>query len=392
MVSKMNKIVSSQLADGVYISQETFLDDKYILLSPEIPVDQPLIDRLQRWSFDSLFTDGELSEEPPSGGGSTIATGDDAPLAAIDQGRRDAREMAAAHKQYEELLHFTEQLFGNYLQNGILPIAPIQTRIKDLIDKLRDQKRYLLRVPELNAGNTNYLVDHAVKTALVGMATAGAMKMPPHRLIDIGTIALLHEVGMLRLPSQLYMSDRQLSPKEKKAISTAPVLGFKILRQFNYPMQICLGVLECREHLDGSGYPRGLTGEKLSTYAKIINPASTFAAMASPRPYRPAVDGHTIMKTLLTGHNTRYEKDILQGMVGTFSLFPFGTFVQLASGHRAMVVDVVPGKARAPMVRVLTDNKGQPVSEQAVMETDSEQYAVANVLTVEEATRLKNAL
>jgi HD-GYP domain-containing protein (c-di-GMP phosphodiesterase class II) len=387
----MNKIATSQLTDGVYISRETFLDEKFILLSPEIPVDQPLIDRLRRWSFDTLMTDGEISDEPPATSGS-VTSGDDAPLAAIDQGRRDAREMKAAHKLYEEILQYTEQLFGNYLQNGILPIQPIQTRIKDLIDKIRDQKRYLLRISELNPGSTNYLVDHAVKSALVGMATGSAMKMPPHRLIDIGTIALLHEIGMLRLPSQLYMTDQPLNDKEKKAISTAPVLGFKILRQLNFPMQICLGVLECRENIDGSGYPRGITGEKLSVYAKIMNPASTFAAMASPRPYRPAIDGHTIMKTLLTGQNRHYEKDILQGMVATFSLFPYGTFVQLASGHRAMVIDVIPGKAREPMVRVLTDNKGTVVSEQAVMETDSEQYAVTNVLTADEAARLKNSL
>ncbi len=387
----MNKIATSQLTDGVYISRETFLDEKFILMSPEIPVAQPLIDRLRRWSFDYLLTDGDITDEPASSG-STISTGDDAPLAAIDQGRRDAREMQAAHKQYEEFLQFTEQLFGNYLQSGVLPIQPIQTRIKDLIDKIREQKQYLLRIPELNPGSTNYLVDHAVKTALVGMATGNAMKMPPHRLIDIGTIALLHEVGMLRLPSQLYMTDQPLQEKEKKAISTAPVLGFKILRQLNYPMQICLGVLECRENIDGSGYPRSINGDKLSVYAKIINPSSTFAAMASPRPYRPAIDGHTIMKTLLTGQNRQYEKDILQGMVAVFSLFPYGTFVQLASGHRAMVIDVVPGKARQPIVRVITDTKGAVVSEQAVMDTETEQYAVTNVLTAEESKRLKNSM
>lgn len=389
----MNKIVTSQLSDGVYISRETFLDEKFILLSPEIAIDQAFIDRLQRWSFDYLYTDGEIGDEPPATGGSTVTTGEDAPLAAIDQARKDAREMQEAHKLYEGILHFTEQLFGNYLQNGLLPISPIQSKVKEMIDLIRDRKRYILRISELNPGSsTNYLVDHAVKTALVGMATAGAMKLPPHRLIDIGTIAMLHEIGMLRLPSQLYMSDQPLSPKEKKAISTAPVLGFKVLRQFNFPMQICLGVLECRENIDGSGYPRGLTGDKLSNYAKIINPASTFAAMASPRPYRPAIDGHTIMKTLLTGQNRHYEKDVLQGMVSIFSLFPYGTFVKLASGHRAIVIDVAPGKARAPQVRVLTDAKGTVATDQAVMDTDTETYAVTNVLTADEAARLKSAL
>jgi HD-GYP domain-containing protein (c-di-GMP phosphodiesterase class II) len=387
----MNRIVTSQVAEGSYITREAFLDDKFILLSPEIAIDQELIDRLNRWGFDYLNTDGEVSDEQPAIGGG-VATGDEAPLAAIDSGRRDSREMAEASKVYKELLHFTEQLFGNFLQNNLLPANPIQGRVKTLLESLRDQRRYLLRIPELDPGTTNYIVDHAVKTALVAVASASSMKMPPHRLIDIGTIAILHEIGMVRLPSQLYMSNRELTPREKKAISTHPVLGFKILRQFNYPMQICLAVLECRENIDGTGYPRGLTGPKLSQYAKLISPASTFAAMASARPYRPPIDGHTIMKTLLTGQNTRYDKEALQAMVMTFSLFPYGTYVQLASGHRAVVVDISAENARAPQVRVLTDKAGAPVKEQAIVETDTEQYAVTGVLGADEVTRLRNSL
>lgn len=386
----MNKHLVSQIGEGKYLSSEAYLDEKYILLTPEIPLDGELITRMRAWSFDYLLSDGEVSDSPPQGTSGVTATAD-APLAAIDQGRRDSREMTDAVKSYQSALHFAEQLFGRFLQSNSLPIAPVQARVKTLIEQVRDQRRYILRIPELDPGATNYIVDHAVKTALVAIATGAAMKMPPHRLIDLGTAAIVHEIGMVRLPSQLYMSNRELSPKEKKAISTHPVLGFKILRQFDYPMQLCLAILECREHIDGSGYPRGLAGDKLSTYAKLLNPASTFAAMASARPYRPPIDGHTIMKTLLTGRNTRYDNDVLAAMVQAFSLFPFGTYVQLASGHRGVVSDVVPGKARAPLVRIVTDAKGQPVSDQPVVDTEKEQYAVSGVLNNDEVKRLRSA-
>lgn len=384
----MNKIVSSQLREGIFITRESFLDEKYVLLSPEIPVQQNLIDRLQRWSFDYVYTDGEITEEAPAVGGAVAAT-EDAPLAAIDQGRQDTQQLKEAKKQYNEFLHFTEQLFGNFLQNNILPMQPIHDRIKTLLGQLREKRRFLLRIPELDPGHTNYIVDHAVKTAIVAVATGNTMKLPPHRLMDIGTAALLHELGMIRLPSQLYMNDRELSPKEKKAITTAPVLGFKVLRQFNYPMQVCLAVLESRENLDGSGYPRGITGEKISQYARILNPSSTFAAMASARPYRPPIDGHTIMKTLLTGQNTRYDKEILQGMVGTFSLFPYGTYVQLASGNRAIVVDISPTNPRSPSVRLVTDKNGAMISEQPIVDTTNEQYAVTGVLSTDEVKKYR---
>lgn len=385
----MNRIATSQLFEGCYISQEAFLDEKYIILSPEIPVDKELLDRLRRWNYSYVQTDGEVAETPGASSSGVATTTDGAPLAAIDQGRRDEREMQETRKQYQTYLHFAEQLFANFLQNGMLPINPIHEKTKSLLEVLRDRKRYLLRVSELGSSNINYIVDHAVKTTIVAIATGSSMKLPPHRLIDLGTAALLHEIGMIRLPSQLYLSDRELTDREKKAISTHPVLGFKILRQFDFPMQICLAVLECRENLDGSGYPRGIAGDKISLYGKILNAASTFAAMASVRPYRKAIDGHTIMKTLLTRAKRIYDDAILQGMIDTFSLFPYGTFVRLASGHRAMVVDIIPGKPRSPQVRILTDASGKMVREQPVTETDTEQYKVNGVLTQDEIARLK---
>lgn len=386
----MATLVSSQLQEGLYVTRELFLDEKYILLSPEIPVDEGLVNRLNKWGFDYLHTEGDISSDAPAIGG-TVATAESAPLAAIDQGRRDTREMQDAIKQYNDLLHFVEQLFASFLQKSVLPINPIHARMKQLVEQVRDLKRYLLRIPELDPGDTSYIVDHGVKTAIVAIAAAATLKTPPHRLIDLGTVAVLHEIGMVRLPSELYMSERELTEREKKALSTVPVLGFKILRQFNYPMQICLGVLECREHVDGSGYPRALTGDKISSYAKFCCAASAFAAMASARPYRPPIDGHTTMKTLLTGQNTKYDKEVLQGLVGAFSLFPYGTYVQLASGHRAVVVDVVPGKARSPQVRIITDSAGSVVREQPLVDTDSEQYAISGVLEATEVARLRAA-
>lgn len=389
----MNQILSSQLTDGVYVTKPTYLDEKFILISPEIAVSDELMERLSRWGFDHLLSDGEIVTEPPTISTAATVESEDTPLAAIDQGRRDSQEMRQAQAVYNELIEFVEKMFANFLSAMELPMNPVQTRVKTVLEQLRERKRYLLRLPDLDPGPaTNYIVDHAVKTTIVSVAVGMSMKLPPHKLLDIGTGAMLHEIGMIRLPSQLYMSDKELTEREKKAITTHPVLGFKILRQYNYPMHVCLSVLECRENVDGTGYPRGITTEKISTYAKIISAASTFAAMASARPYRKAIDGHTIMKTLLGGRDTRYDKDILMAAVATFSLFPYGTYVKLRSGHQAIVTDIKPDKPRVPHVRILTDPNGAPLAEQPVVDTDSEQHAVSGVLSHDEVARLNASL
>lgn len=387
----MERILTSQLSDGVYITREAYLDEKFVLTSPEVSITQELLDRLNEWGFDAIRSDGMISTDQPTFGTSAAAI-EDAPLAAVDEGRRDSKEMAATQKTYDQHLRFVEQLFAGFLQHNVLPINPIHARVKSIIESIRERRRYLLRIPQLDPGGTNYIVDHSLKSALIVIAIANAMKMPPHRQMDLGTAALVHEIGMIRLPSALYMTNRELSPRERKAITTHPVLGFKILRQFNFPMQVCLACLECREHVDGSGYPRGLPDNKISGYAKMLAVASTFAAMASPRPYRPAIDGHTVMKTLLQGRGTKFDPDTLKAVVSAFSLFPYGTFVQLASGHRAQVIDIDPTGPRTPLVRIVTDVHGSVVKEQPVVDTKTETYSVTGVLSPDEVARLRASL
>ena len=373
------------------MTKPIYLDEKFILLSPEIAVPEDLLARLSHWGFDHLFSDGQVTADPATT--SIATTPDEVPLATIEQGRRDAQDVQQAQEIHNDLIEFIEKMFAGFLNMTELPMNPVQTRVKTILEQLRERKRYLLRLPDLDPGPaTNYIVDHAAKTTIVAVAVGMALKLPPHKLLDIGTGAMLHEIGMIRLPSKLYMNDTTLTEREKKAITTHPILGFKILRQHDYPMHICLSVLECRENMDGSGYPRGITGEKISTYAKILRVASTFAAMASQRPYRAAIDGHTVMKTLLSGRETNYDKDVLMATVTTFSLFPYGTYVKLNSGHQAIVTDIKPEKPRMPRVRVLTDPNGAPLAQQPVVDTDSGQRAVSGVLSQDEIARVSALL
>lgn len=387
----MNTILVSQMQDGFYVTDEAYLDEKYIVLTPDIPVSEGLVERLKAWKFDGLLSNGEITKEPPK---QTLAaqSTDSAPLAAVDSGRQDTRQMEKARKEYQEFLRFVERLFGNFLTNGEIPQTPVTERAKRLMELVKEQRPYLLRLNEFHYPNVNYVVDHSVKTAIIAAGTALTMRMPPHKVIDIGVTAFLHEIGMIRLPSQLYMTNRELSPKERKAITTHTVLGFKLLRQQSYPMSICLGILECREHVDGSGYPRGLSGDSISINGKIINVASSYAAMVSARPYRPAIDGHNALLTLLKGRGTRYEEESLRALVATISLYPFGTYVQLSNGHRGIVVDCDPRKPRTPTVRLLTDETGAVITDQPLVATDQERYQIRGVLSTDEATKLKSLL
>lgn len=383
----MQKQLVQSIETGKYFSRPVFLDEKYILLSPETPLTEELKKRLLDWGFAYLLSDGETVDSPPAATGTTGAS-DDAPLIAYEEGRKDGEHLKEAQAIFDDLLSFTERVFTNFVTKNELPQRDISDRMRRLADQVREHRRYLLRFKALKNESKNYIVEHSVKTALLSAAVGITFKLPPHKLIELGTAGLLHEIGMVKLPPQIYMSDKPLTPQQRKAITTHTVLGFKILREYSFPMPVCLGVLECRERLDGSGYPRGLTDEKLSMYGRVIAVTSSFAALVSNRPYRPPKDAHASLLELLKGRRTLYDERVLRALVANLSLYPIGSYVELANGYRGIVVETNDADPRAPLVRLLASQKGEPFAEQPTVKTTDQEYRVTRALSEDEIAQL----
>lgn len=382
----MKKLPVDSLAAGHYFTSPVFLDEQYILLSPEAQMTAELIERLRRWSYEAVLCDGQMVEKPIASGGD----GGESISLSVDQDVKESTLFKEAQEFYSELLSFVEKTFTNFVTRNELSERQIGDMIKRTIDIVRSHRRHILRLSEMKVKDKNYIVAHSSKTTIVSLAVGMTLRQPPHKLIELGTAALLHEIGMIRLPPQLYMSQQKLSAKERQAISAHTVLGFKILRQASFSMSVCLAVLECRENIDGTGYPRQLTGEKISLYAKVIMVAGSFAAMTSARPYREPLDGHSAIVEMLQQRGKMYDETVLKALVGNLSIYPIGTHVGLANGTRGTVVDTNAQNPRAPLVRVTAGPQGEVYAEQPVVDTASDpEYRVVRALSSEPATQSK---
>ncbi len=373
----MRKFAVSTLEPGHYFTKPLYLDDRYVLLSPETPITSEMIERLRHWSYQEVLSDGEQVEKP-------IALNDERGETISVSVDRDVKENALfreAESYYGELLGFVERLFTNFVTRNELAERQISEMVKRAIDMVRSHRRYILRLSDMKAPDKNYIVAHTSKTTIAALAIGMTIRLPSHKLIELGTAAVLHEIGMIRLPPQLYMSQKKLAEKEMRAISAHTVLGFKILRAASFPMSVCLAVLECRENVDGTGYPRTLTGEKIGLYAKIIMVAGSFAAITSARPYREPLDGHSAIVEMLKQRGRMYDETVLKALISNLSIYPIGTHVELANGTRGMVVDTNADNARAPMVRVIAGPHGEQYAEQPVVDTSSsEEYRVVRAV------------
>lgn len=381
----MKSIPVQTLKPNSLLSGTAYLDEGFILLSPETPVTEDLLRLLQTWGYTEI-----RSEEALTSKAVIEAEGAEGAAGVFQDDVEDAQGREEAQKFYTQTLEFTHRLFNNFLQRSVIPIEPLTEQVKTLITQLKKNRRFLLRLGELDRNGFSYIVSHSVNVAILSVAIGDQLKLTSFKLIELGMAGLLHELGMFKLPDTFQNANRPLTEAEKRALSAHPLLGYRALRELGFPPNVTLAVLEHHEKEDGKGYPQGLTGDKIAMSAKILAVASAYDAQIVARPFRSARSGHIALLELLKETKKSYDEHILRRLVFTLSLYPIGSLVELKNGSLAMVSDANPEDPRHPDVKILTDEGHSPLVDYPVVRLSERQdLDIARVLNSDEVRKYR---
>ncbi|MCL2175038.1 MAG: HD-GYP domain-containing protein [Treponema sp.] len=364
----MNSYVVKEIKPKSYFSKAVYLDEVFVITAPEMPFSEETAALIDKWKFNEVFSEGEPHTEftsaPVTESAGKSASSKPSPdesytivsHAAISQ-QTDSDKLEKASKFYLGLINYVEKMFIKATISDELTYKDVTEKIRDMVEYIREDRRFLMRIiKSIEAPlDKNYIAIHSVRSTILAIIIGTYLKLPNHRLIELGVSAILHEVGMLKLPSNIYLSDKQLTPAEQKAIMTHPVLGYSLLKSFDFPIAICLAALEHHERENSSGYPRRLTSDKISLYSKIIAVACSYEALSTKRPHKEAKDGYTAMLELLKNEGKQYDDTVVRALVLSLSIYPIGLYVMLSNGKKGQVVDVNPENPRFPIVQVFGD-------------------------------------
>jgi HD-GYP domain-containing protein (c-di-GMP phosphodiesterase class II) len=379
---KMLKYTIKDIPAEHFFTEPVYLDKQFVLAAPEMPLTSEMIKALKDWEFTNVFSAGEPTESYST---KNISKSEGGNLSGASTAS-DGDEITRAEQFYTDFVKYVETVFTQIIIKNDLSFSSIAEKIKEACDIIREDRRFLLRVQRNNLATPapidNYLVSHTANSTIISIIIGSFLKLPNHRLIELGVAALLHEVGMLKLPPQIYLSKRPLQPHEQKAILTHPVLSFNMLKALDFPLTITLATLEHHERENGSGYPRKLTGERISLYAKIIAVACSYEALSAQRPHKAAKDGYTGMLELLKNEGKQYDDTVVRALVFSLSIYPIGLYVLLSSGRKGQVVDVNPENPRFPIVQVFGELT--PDGKNKILETSPDGISIVRPLTKEE--------
>ena len=134
-----------------------------------------------------------------------------------------------------------------------------------------------------------YSIGHQQRVSKLATTIAREMKLPQDKIEGTRIASLVHDIGKVNLPTEIISKPGKLIEVEFNLIKNYPKVGYDILKKLDFPWPIAEIVLQHQEKIDGSGYPRGLKGDKICIEAKILGVANVVEAMSSYKSYRPAL-------------------------------------------------------------------------------------------------------
>jgi HD-GYP domain-containing protein (c-di-GMP phosphodiesterase class II) len=145
------------------------------------------------------------------------------------------------------------------------------------------------------------------------------MKLSSDRVDGIRMAGVIHDIGKISVPAEILSKPGLLTPLEFSFIKTHSQVGYDILKDIEFPWDIATMVLQHHERLDGSGYPQGVTGDRILLEARILTIADVVEAMASHRPYRPSLGLDKALEEIVDKKGRFYDPDVVEACVGLFT-------------------------------------------------------------------------
>jgi len=171
----------------------------------------------------------------------------------------------------------------------VLKQAEDQMYKHKLIESTEIRARSLQLILQTLQGNNMAEQQHMQKVSELCEAFGTALGFDKAAIDDLRQLGFMHDIGKITLDNQLLEKKEKLSSRERLEIERHAETGYRILCSVNDFVRMSEYVLAHHEHWNGNGYPRGLKGEEIPLYARIVAVADAFAALTSDRPYRAAV-------------------------------------------------------------------------------------------------------
>ena len=242
--------------------------------------------------------------------------------------------------EVDQVLPFVEEVSASVQRNSVALVSLARLKTKD-----------------------DYTFMHSVSVCALMVALSRQIGLGEEETRQAGVAGMLHDIGKMAIPLDILNKPGSLTDNEFAVVRRHPEQGFAMLSECKglgeVPLDVCL---HHHEKMDGSGYPKGLSGEQITRMARMGAICDVYDAITSTRAYKQAWDPSASIQRMSQWKGS-FDPDLFQSFVRCIGIYPVGTLVKLESGKMGVVIDQNPRSLIKPRVKVFySTTTGMPVN------------------------------
>lgn len=263
-------------------------------------------------------------------------------------------------RKFKSAIVNTADYMKNYFNRIVQNNEHINTKVlMDELEIILAESRNGLHLIEMltcinSYDDSTYL--HSINVSLICYAIGRWINLPIDEVRVLALSGLLHDIGKLRIPSEILLKPSKLTYEEYKKIQKHTILGYQILEHEDIDPRIKYAALMHHEKCDGSGYPCKLKSNQIETFAKIVAIADVYDAMTSNRIYRGPICPFNVISEFEKDGLVKFDPlsllTFLENMVNSYINY----WVLLSNQEKAEIIMINKNALSKPVVRTQNEN------------------------------------
>ena len=359
----MKHIHISELKPGMRVVDPglDWVNHPYLYMADEVVKSDAAVQKLIAEGYQEVYIDPERSATTPSApecmaaDNAIAGTGLAAslkPTVALDE------ELVSASRVHDDSVSYVRN-FMRDMRAGKLDMQPASKLVESIADSLERNADALVTLSRLRRTDS-YTYMHCVNVSVLTGLFARYQGQDRNSVFSAGLAGPFHDLGKSLVPQNILNAPRKLSAAEREIMNGHPTLGYEQLTTVPGVLpDVLLGALHHHEKLDGSGYPQGLSGEKISEIGGMIAVADIYDALTSKRVYKEAMYPHRALGIIYEMRDKDLRTDILVHFIRMLGVYPMGSVVELDDGTVGVVSASNVELPAKPVVTLVRDPEGR---------------------------------
>tara|TARA_R110002167_G_scaffold242290_3_gene447804 strand:- start:121387 stop:122637 length:1251 start_codon:yes stop_codon:yes gene_type:complete len=364
-MKKNQKISVEQLEVGTFIRLPISWKDHPFLFSSFKIKDAAQIELIKGLGLKDVFFDPEKSDvEPVTSENASTQKPDEQALnalkeqmisqksAKIDEQQKLKRDLKKTEQQFNRSVSMMRSMVSKISSRPLNAVSEAKDLISNMTTMLLNSDNLALHLMG-DAKNDEHIYHHSLNVAMLCMLMAKELGWSREEVETIGIGGLFHDIGKLKVPSNILNKRVPLTTPEENFIKQHPLMSINFLKLADsFPDEAKPLIANHHEYLDGSGYPQGLKADKLDKLSQLIAVVNEYDNLCNGTNQAKGKPPSIALGLLYKNYKNKLNVEYISKLIKMLGIYPPGSIVELSSGQFAMVMSVNLQKLLCPNIVV----------------------------------------